>query len=46
MKANPKKKEQTFDELIAGGYDVCGKHKAMGIAWLALKAHLVEFRGQ
>jgi hypothetical protein len=36
----------TFGEFIACVYDACGKRKASGIVRLAIKAHLIEFRGQ
>ena len=45
MKANCRKKTLTFGEFIARVYDVCGKRKAKGIVRLAIKAHLIEFRG-
>jgi hypothetical protein len=33
-------------EFIASVYDAYGKRKARGIVRLAIKAHLIEFRGQ
>jgi hypothetical protein len=46
MKTNPTKKQLTFGEFVAGGYRVWGKRRALGIIRLALKSHLIEFRGQ
>ena len=46
MKTDCRKKSLTFGEFIAGIYDVCGKRKATGIVRLAIKARLIEFRGQ
>ena len=46
MKINHKQKTLTLGEFIASVYDAHGKHKARGIVRLAIKAHLVEFRGQ
>jgi hypothetical protein len=36
----------TFGAFIAGGYRAWGKRKAKGIIQLAVKTHMVEFRGQ
>lgn len=36
----------TFGDFVAGSYRVWGKRKANGIIRLAIKAHLIEFRGQ
>jgi hypothetical protein len=46
MKSNRSKKSMTFGEFVARVYDDCGKRKASGIVRLAIKAHLIEFRGQ
>jgi hypothetical protein len=46
MNIQPKKKPLTFGEFVAGGYRVWGKRKAAGIIRLAIKSHLLEFRGQ
>jgi hypothetical protein len=46
MRTNCRKKALTFGEFVARVYDVCGTRKAKGIVRLAVKAHLVEFRGQ
>ena len=46
MKANPAKKALTFGEFVMAVYDTWGKRRARGVVWLAIKAHLVEFRGQ
>jgi len=45
MKVNHKQKVLTFGEFIASVYDARDKYKARKIVRLALKAHLVEFRG-
>jgi hypothetical protein len=46
MKANPRKKAPTFGEFIMAVYDAWGKRRAKGIVALAIKARLIEFRGQ
>ena len=46
MKTNGGKKTMPFGEFVAGVYDGCGKRKARGFVRLAIKAHLIEFRGQ
>ena len=46
MKTNCRKRYLTFGDFIAHAYDVCGKRKARGMVWLAVKAHLIEFRGK
>jgi hypothetical protein len=46
MNGQLKKKPLTFGEFVAGGYRAWGKRRANGIIRLALKAHLLEFRGQ
>jgi hypothetical protein len=46
MKAHSKKKPLTFGEFVAGGYRVWGKRRAEGIIRLAVKSHMIEFRGQ
>jgi hypothetical protein len=46
MKTNYRKKALTFGEFIARVYEVCGQRKARGMVRLAIKAHLIEFRGQ
>jgi len=46
MKAHPGKEPLTFGEFVAGGYRAWGKRRAMGIIRLAVKSHLIEFRGQ
>jgi hypothetical protein len=45
MKTTPKKKPLTFGDFVAGGYHAWGKRKAIGIIRLAIKSHLIEFRG-
>ena len=46
MQTDCRKSALTFGEFIARVYNVCGKRKASGIVRLAIKAHLIEFRGQ
>jgi hypothetical protein len=45
-KAFPGKRPLTFGEFVAGGYSAWGKRRAMGIIRLAVKSHMIEFRGQ
>jgi hypothetical protein len=45
MKSDCRKKILTFGEFIACVYDGCGRRKAKGLVRLAIKAHLIEFRG-
>jgi hypothetical protein len=46
MKTNPTKKQLTFGDFVAGGYRIWGKRRALGIIRLAVKSHMIEFRGQ
>jgi hypothetical protein len=46
MKIHPKKKGLTFGQFIASVYETCGERRAKGIVRLAVKAHLIEFRGE
>ena len=46
MKTHCRKSSLTFGEFITRVYDAWGKRKAKGVVRLAVKAHLVEFRGQ
>ncbi len=46
MKAQPQKKPLTFGAFVAGSYGAWGKRRANGIIRLAIKAHVIEFRGQ
>lgn len=46
MKTNSREITSTLGEFITRIYDVCDKRKAAGIVRLAIKAHLIEFRGQ
>jgi hypothetical protein len=46
MKKNSAKKQLTFGDFVAGGYRAWGKRRALGIIRLALKSHIIEFRGQ
>jgi len=45
VKTNPKR-TLTFGELIEDFYTAYGKRRAKGILRLAVKAHLVVFRGR
>lgn len=45
LKANPGKRPLTFGDFVAGVYQTWGKRKAKGIIELAIKAHVIEFRG-
>ncbi|NQU12288.1 hypothetical protein HQ590_15945 [bacterium] len=45
MKPHPQQKGLTFGELIAAVYQTCGRRRAGGILRLAIKAHVVVFRG-
>jgi hypothetical protein len=46
MKTHPAKRPLTFGEFVAGAYRAWGKRKADGIIRLAVKSHMIEFRGQ
>jgi hypothetical protein len=46
MKTRPGKKPLTFGDFVAVGYRVWGKRRAIGMIRLAVKLHLIEFRGQ
>ena len=46
MKIHPKQKQLTFGDFVAGGYRAWGKRRALGIIRLAVKSHMIEFRGQ
>lgn len=46
MKTNSGKKPLTFGDFVAGVYHACGKRQAKGIIRLAIKSHLIEFRGR
>jgi hypothetical protein len=46
MKTNSTKKTRTFGEFVTSVYDVCDQRKAGRIVQLAIKSHLIEFRGQ
>jgi hypothetical protein len=45
MKEYSKKKTLTFGEFVAGVCEVWGTRKAKGIVKLAIKMHMIEFRG-
>ena len=46
MKTRTTKKALTFGELVASFYRAYGHRRAKGILQLAVKAHLVVFRGR
>lgn len=41
----PRKRPLTFGDFVAGVYQAWGKRKGKGIVQLAVKAHVIEFRG-
>jgi hypothetical protein len=45
-KAYPGEKPLTFGDFVAGGYRAWGKRRANGIIRLAIKSHIIEFRGK
>jgi hypothetical protein len=45
IKGHPRKRALTFGDFVAGVYRAWGKRKAKGIVQLAIKAHVIEFRG-
>ena len=45
VKTDSKKKVLTFGDFVAGAYRAWGHRRAKGLVWLAVNAHLVEFRG-
>jgi len=45
MKAHAKIKPLTFGDFVAGVYHAWGQRKAKGIVKLAIKMHVIEFRG-
>ena len=44
-KGPPRKKSLTFGDFVAGVYQTWGKRRAKGIIDLAIKVHMIEFRG-
>jgi hypothetical protein len=46
MITHGRKRYLTLGEFIMAVYDVWGKRRARGIVRLAIKAHLIEFRGE
>ena len=46
MKTKPGKKALKFGDFIMAAYDAFGKRRAKGMVWLAVNAHLIEFRGR
>jgi hypothetical protein len=45
-KGHPAPRLLTFGDFVAGVYRAWGDRKAKGVIQLAVKAHLIEFRGQ
>ena len=45
MQTHPKNKPLTFGDFVAGVYCAWGKRAAKGIIRLAIKTHIIEFRG-
>jgi hypothetical protein len=45
VKAHPGNKPLTFGAFVAGACRAWGKRRAVGIIRLAIKAHMIEFRG-
>ena len=46
MNASSRKKILTFGDFVARVYGVYSKQKARRVVRLAIKAHVIEFRGQ
>jgi hypothetical protein len=44
-KAQPLKQPLTFGDFVAGVYHAWGRRRATGIIDLAIKVHMIEFRG-
>jgi hypothetical protein len=45
MKDRPGRRPLTFGDFVVGVYHTWGKRKAKGIIQLAIKSHVIEFRG-
>ena len=45
-RTNGKMTAGTFGDFIAAAYRAWGRHRAKGLVWLAVNAHLVVFRGR
>ena len=45
MRANPGRKPLTFGDFVADAYQTWGKRRAKVIIQLAIKSHVIEFRG-
>jgi hypothetical protein len=45
MKTHPRKRPLTFGDFVAGVYQTWGQRRAKGIIELAIKVHMIEFRG-
>jgi hypothetical protein len=46
VETHPRKKRLTFGDFVAAAYRLWGERRAKGFIQLALKAHVIEFRGQ
>jgi len=46
VQTKPRKQALKFGDVIAGAYRACGKRRAGGIIRLAVRTHLIAFRGQ
>jgi len=46
MKTHSREINSTLGEFITRIYDVCGKRKGTKVVQMAIKAQLIEFRGQ
>jgi hypothetical protein len=45
MKTQTKHKPLTFGDFVVGVYQAWGRRAAKGIIKLAIKTHMIEFRG-
>ena len=45
IKTESGRRPLTFGDFVAGVYNTWGQRRAKGIIQLALKAHVIEFRG-
>jgi hypothetical protein len=45
LKSHPRKRPLTFGDFVAGVFQTWGKRRAKGIIDLAIKVHVIEFRG-
>jgi len=44
-RAYPRRRPLTFGDFVEGVYHTWGKRRAKGIIQLAIRAHVIEFRG-